>query len=483
MQMLQKFENKYFKVSLKNSLLFIPLLLAILLSIFMLSVIIFYNWIAVIIDKLNLSGWVNTFTVLISLAVLFLVVSYFTIITFKYLIKTPNNFIRIFVSLIVIVSAFFSIGILLNPAVISKSASKQLITVNQASFIFYNYPEKDQVEKIKQNDFEAIISLLNPKLFPFEGNMLKRELGNAHYYKVKVIEINNLLPWDTGRKKEIKSIIDSIRNTKGKYYVHSYLGNNRIEVFKDLLLSKINKLPKGLKQTNIALENGKKMERGEVIKLADELFFTPYPNDSEFKNIIFPSGIKSIVCLLNDNNPSDTGWINKEKKLCRDNSVRLFLKPVTIYPYDAGGVFETTLFVRALPKPVIVHAINSNSLISEAFIETFKHEKRAFPPSMFYGRMKNGKPNLILPNVVVGPKPTLEEYSSYIVEKGIRGLIYCGPQNKVLGPFDKAFFKKLGLSWEKVPLDELAAKKEIKLGGMWYIYGADSLAVKKRLTE
>ena len=175
MRIIQRFENKYFKLSLKNFLLFIPFYLAVILSIFMLTVIIFYNWIAVVIDRLNISGWVNIYSIIAVLALLLIFTSYLIIITFHYLIKTQNNFIRIFVLLIVIFSAFFSIGILLNPAIISKSATKQLITLNQATFIFYNYPEKEQVEKIKQNDFTSIISLLNPSIIPFEGNMLKNE--------------------------------------------------------------------------------------------------------------------------------------------------------------------------------------------------------------------------------------------------------------------------------------------------------------------
>jgi hypothetical protein len=236
-------------------------------------------------------------------------------------------------------------------------------------------------------------------------------------------------------------------------------------------------------QVNTPLEKIKTFERGEIIKLADDIYFTPYPNDSEFINIVIPSGVKSVVSLLDDKNSSDTSWITKERKLLREKSIPFFLKPITIYPYDASGVFETTLFVRGLSKPVIVHALNTNSLISEAFIETFKNEKKAFPPSLFLGQMENGKATVILPNVVTGPKPTINEYKNFIVEKGIRGLIYCGPQNKILKKSDAQFFRRLGLTWEKISLDSLAYKKEIKLGGMWYIYGSDSLEIKKRLVD
>ena len=477
---IQKFESKYFQLSLKNILLFLLFLVTVVFSILIFSFIVFFDWVAPVIDKFGISGLVNPITETLIVIILLFVISILAFITFFHLLKSENNFLRILVPIIVFVAVFFSISILLNPIIISNSPVKQIIKINQAQFLISSYPNRQQIEKLKQNDFKAVIALLHPSIILFEGKMLKDEIENAALCKLRVISVPSLLPWDVSNKTEIEKLIDSIKNTNGKYYVHSYFGNNRIDKFVDLLQERNKHETKIKKSDVISLDNIKTMERGEVIKLSEEVFFTPFPTDSEFENIIKPANIKSIVSLLDDKNPSDTSWINKEGKICKANSIPFFVKPISIYPYDASGVFETTLFVRALPKPVIIHALNTNSLMSEAFIQTFKNEKKSFPPSLFYGKMQNGKATLILPNVVTGPKPTIQEYKSLIVDKGIRGLIYCGPQNKVLKKSDMQFFSRLGLTWEKIALDSLSYKKEIKLGGMWYIYGADSLEIKKK---
>jgi hypothetical protein len=480
---IQKFENRYFQLSLKNLLMFLLFLIAVLISIYIFIVVIFYELLAPFIDKFGLSGLINPITIIIISIILSFITSISAFISFFHLLKSKSTLLKILVTIIIFVTTFFAVSIFINPVIISHIPDRQTIDIKHAQFLISSYPDKLQIENIKKNDFNAVIALLHPAVKPFEGKMLKKELENASAYKLKVISITNLLPWDLSRKAEIEKLLDSLKTTDGKYYVHSFYGNNRVEIFKKLLQDRNTSDVNVKKTSKITLDNVKHMERGEVIKLADEVYFTPMPSDSEFKKIIIPGNIKSIVSLLDDKNPADTLMINNERKICKANSIPFFVKPVSIYPYDASGVFEITLFTRGLPKPVIIHSLNTNSLISEAFIQTFRSEKKSFPPSLFYGKMKNGRATLVLPNVVAGPKPDITEYKNLIVEKGIKGLIYCGPQDKTLSKTDKQFFTRLGLSWEKIPLDSLSFQKKIKLGGMWYIYGADSLEIKERLIK
>jgi len=117
---------------------------------------------------------------------------------------------------------------------------------------------------------------------------------------------------------------------------------------------------------------------------------------------------------------------------------------------------------------------------SEGFILTFKNQVKSFPPSLFSKPLQNGKVAVILPNVLAGPKPTLTEYKNILYNNGVRGIIYCNPEKKVLTQNDKYFFAKVGLSWEQINIDSLASRKDLRIGGLWYIYGADSLAIRER---
>ncbi|MCX6151598.1 MAG: hypothetical protein NTX22_13810 [Ignavibacteriales bacterium] len=482
MQIIKKFENIYFSVSVKNVLFVLVFFILIMFSILTLGSVLFFEFIASIIDKLNCGAWVNEFSVVSLIIVITILFFYLAIVAFAFLLRTKNNLVSILIVLTIIVTAIFSAGIWMNPALISGSRSEQVLNIKNASFTIGTFPNNKMLSKLKDDGYDAVISLLNPSVFPFESSLLKDELFNASLTKIKIIEIH-LLPWNTLEKSRIKNLLDTLINKKGKYYIHSYLDNNRINVFRKVLLELRNNLAVKPAKSRIPLDNVNNLERGEVIKLANDIYFTPYPTDDEFDKIIFPSGVRSVVALLNDKNPDDTSWINKEAKLLKQKSIQYFLKPVSIYPYDASGVFEITLFVRALSKPTIIHAVNTNSLISEAFIQTFKFEKKAFPPSLFYESMSNGKVSLVLPNVVVGPKPTVKEYQKYLFEKGVRGIIYCGSEKKILTVYDKNYFKNVGLSWEHLDVDSLSFKKEIKAGGMWYIYGADSLKIKIALLK
>ncbi len=480
MSIKRNFEIKFFNLEIKN--IFFCIVNFIVTCFVMGTVLLLYfvKTILLFLKNISLGALWEDLIVFLLILMSVVIVFYLALVLTSFIINSRKNILKWSILITEFLAFALAVSFWINPYMLIKRDAKEYkITLNDNQFTFGEYPDEERLLRLKEDKYDVIITLMNPGVFPFESRLLNDELKSAKKIGIDVIAVP-LFPWLSNKEDAIKKFDEVAGSEKGKIYVHEFIGGERLDLFRKRIEFKKHEMNVSQKKAFKKLDEVEQFERGEIIKLDNGIYFTPYPSEREIIDYILPSKVKSVISLMDDKNPEDTVWINKEKKMLEANSIPFIIRPISIKPYDPVSVFETSLFVRGLPRPVVVHAYYTKSVASEGFVLTFKNQIKSFPPSLFSKPLKNGKVALILPNILAGPKPTLAEYKNSLYNNGVRGIIYCDSIKKSLGIIDKSFFSKIGLSWEQVKLNNLPSKKELKAGGMWYIYGADSIAIKKQ---
>ena len=281
------------------------------------------------------------------------------------------------ISLIVGFLLLFAISLWfwMNPKMmIDHNMKESKENISGTEFVFGTYPEKEKLLELKKDNYTAVISLLSMAVVPFEPILINQEATAAKDVGIELIHIP-MLPWVSANDDLEDKIEEIIKRGNGKYYVHCYLGKDRVNVFKKVLtsLSKevtINSLQPENRRT---LYDIKKFERGNISLLDSNVFFMPYPTDEEFFGYVLNGSIKTLVCLLNPNNKDDKPWIDKEKTISEKYKVAFINYPwVTLSKTKKETVMKE---IFKLDKPIAIHAFNSNAPECTEFIEIFHQIK------------------------------------------------------------------------------------------------------------
>ncbi|OGR44569.1 MAG: hypothetical protein A2X35_00465 [Elusimicrobia bacterium GWA2_61_42] len=265
-----------------------------------------------------------------------------------------------------------ALALWLNPKLMTNSTPQSAAEVfSWSEFVFGPYPEEDRLAGLKAEGYTAVISLLSPAVMPFEPVLLAREKGAAKEIGMEIIHIP-MLPW-VSSNDHVKARLKEIeRRGPGKYYVHCYLGKDRVNVFKTMLSSVSGGARlKSLGPADVrTLNDIKKLERGAITVLRKDVFFTPYPTDEEYFAYILNGTVKSVASLLNPDNPDDLPWIKKEEAIAGKYGLK-----IVNYPWkklDATGRAKALREIRALEKPVVIHAFLAHTADSLGFIAAYR---------------------------------------------------------------------------------------------------------------
>jgi len=262
----------------------------------------------------------------------------------------------------------------MNPKLMIDTGMKTFTeTSSWSEFVFGPYPEKDRMTELKAEGYTAVISLLSQAVVPFEPVLLAREQEAAKEAGIEVIHIP-MLPW-VSANDHVKARLKEIeRRGPGKYYVHCYLGKDRVNVFKTMLSASGGARLKSLAPANVrTLNDIKEFERGAITVLRKDVFFTPYPTDEEYFGYILNGTVKSVASLLNPDNPEDLPWIKKEEAIAAKYGLK-----IVNYPWktlEKAKKEKAVKEISALEKPLVIHAFLSRSGESSDFIETYRRVK------------------------------------------------------------------------------------------------------------
>src|SRR5207253_2600800 len=118
-----------------------------------------------------------------------------------------------------------------------------------------------------------------------------------------------------------KIIEDVVKNGKGKYYIHCYLGKDRVNVAKNLILHLSGSISNQKTESSRTFEGMRSFERGNIYKIDSACYIPPYPTDEEFLAFFLAGHIKTVVNLMDSNITENKSWIQKERNALRPYGV------------------------------------------------------------------------------------------------------------------------------------------------------------------
>ena len=254
----------------------------------------------------------------------------------------------------------------MNPKLMIDAGMK---TTSESSawseFVFGPYPEKERLAGLKAEGYSAVISLLSPAVVPFFQVLLALERDAAREAGLELIHIP-MLPWVSSNDHVTAKLKELEKKGPGKYYVHCYLGKDRVNVFKRMLAAVSGGAVKNLDTASArTLKGMKNFERGEIAELERDVYFTPYPTDEEFFGYILNGTVTTLVSLLDPANPENLPWMKKEAAIAEKYGLKLVSLPWL--PLDKAGKQAAVRQIRAAKKPTVVHAFLSKSPESKEF--------------------------------------------------------------------------------------------------------------------
>lgn len=318
------------------------------------------NW------KIENENTVQQLVLLIFITLVFLLTLYFTrrfIYSNRLLLKP----LFLIINLIAILSSIYVLVFETN-SLLSIDENTYQINKN-TQFCFGKYPDELKIKELKEEGYTAIISLLNENVIPAEPILMQNEEKNASKHNIKYISIP-MLPWISDNAEAVNKIKNITQFKSGKYYVHCYLGKDRVNLFKHILSSenpaKIIENPFKISE----LDTLKVLERGAVFKLKKGIYYLPYPTDEELLSHFVNGKVGTVVSLLNPNNINDKTWIDKENKIMKLYKQKFYNFSLPENSSD-NEIEETLNKIRKLEQPIIIHTFKTNTNLSKKIISHY----------------------------------------------------------------------------------------------------------------
>jgi protein tyrosine phosphatase (PTP) superfamily phosphohydrolase (DUF442 family) len=261
-----------------------------------------------------------------------------------------------------------TLALWLSPKHMAQFGHSEIVTVGR--FVFGPYPEEDRLRQLRQEGYAAVVSLLHEAVVPFEPVLLDRERKGAEAAGIPVVHIP-MLPWVSGNEESLERIGELARGGEGRYYVHCYLGRDRVNLVRRFVERETGKSASGRGQAR-SLRQAGDFERGKIVELDDEVFLVPYPTDEEWMGYLLSGRVRHVASLLDPSWPEDVPWIEREERLLNQHGVSYIHSPISSAHYEPEQVMRAVKRVRALARPVAVHAFLGDSPVTRAFATAWR---------------------------------------------------------------------------------------------------------------
>lgn len=366
-------------------------------------------------------------------------------------------------------TALVAAGVLLlwlNPRMTSGDA--MAATRGDERFVFGPYPTQEDLAELKREGFAGVITLLHPAVAPFEPKLLADEREAARAVGIRLIEAP-MLPWISDNRASLDRILRLAAAGEGRFYVHCYLGRDRVNVVRRLVAASEPGAAADSATSRRAI--GAALERGPVLRLEEEVYLGPYPTPEEWLGKILNGSVRQVVSLLDPENEDDAPWIQQERTIAARYRVPLEVIPARSFPFDPDAVLEAARRVRSMPHPVFVHAFLTRSPVVQAFAQAYASDLPPLPPALFAEPMERGEVVIAGVNVALGPRPAGREFGGYLGQRGVRGIVYLGGPGDAAAREDRRIVESAGLRWHTRTAADSTLLESISTGGPWYLYG------------
>lgn len=417
-------------------------------------------------------------TMIVLLVAVSLTVSLFLTRT---ILTTTKRHVRY--GLITILTVFFlaTLYMWFNP----KKFGNDVPTVaqNTERFVVGSYPDREQLIQLKKDGFTAVISLLHPAVVPFETSLISSEKANTKEVGIEMIHLP-MLPWISQNVESLSRLREIAASGKGKYYLHCYLGKDRVSVAMKTIVDADTSFSGMLGERARKISERRTFERGRIYTPEKDVYVTPYPTDAEYFAYIIAANITNIVCLMHPAEGNSSKIITRSEEVLNTYGIKQVNYPIRREKYDSSQVIEAVRAVKSMNKPVVVFDFSCPSFRTEAFIQAYTTEQPVFPPALLNSnKLMVGKVEHIGPGVVIGPRPTHLKAWIELEELGIKKFLYIGRQDDAAAVRDLEFTTVGEFDWQIIrPVIE-EASSILKQDGPWYVYGPGSAGITPLLKE
>lgn len=402
--------------------------------------------------------------------VMFVFISFLISLLLTRVVSQKETGAKILLPVICMLFAMGAYRFLSHPAMLEFARSDR-IHMDAEEFVFGPYPTDEIILELKNEGFTSVVSLLHPAVVPFETQLIEQEKIALAEAGLEFIHAP-MLPWISDNEASLKIIKEISEHPQGKYYIHCYLGKDRVNIAKGIIEKYSGKSIKSDTIAGRSIEELSAFERGNIIKLSDGVYFIPYPTDEEFTGYILNGNFSTIISLLDPEHEEDTSWIEKEKEISKTYSINYKLMPINKdIPFDPDSILRVAEASKKISGTKVIHEFKTESPTSQAFITAYQTNLPPLSEILFKKPMQNGPVRMIATNVATGPRPVGPEFGSYLFNKGVRKFLYIGPMKSSEAPEDKAITKGAGLDWIGVESMTPELRATINKGKTWYIYG------------
>lgn len=266
--------------------------------------------------------------------------------------------------------ALLALSLMMSPDFLNKTTGGRLDTSNE-KFTFGPYPTAERLAELKKEGYVGVISLLHPVVTPFEPVLLNDEQQAGKQIGIAIISVP-MLPWISQNEASILRIREIAARPKGRYYVHCYLGKDRVNVVKRLIAS-MNTALVDDKAANSArrLDQIARFERGPIVVLGNEVYLTPYPTDEEYLSYLLAAGVRQVVCVLDPTDPETRQRIKDEMNVLKIYQVAYLTHPIPETDNEAtiAALLDT---LEGLPRPLVIHRFFSDSPVEKKIVQAYR---------------------------------------------------------------------------------------------------------------
>lgn len=298
-----------------------------------------------------------------------------------------------------------------------------------SAFTFGPYPDETKLRELRAHGYTAVISLLHPAVVPFEPQLIEREKVAAAEAGIQLVHAP-MLPWISDNRASVERLRRLIRRRNGRYYVHCYLGVDRVLVVKRLIEQEAagRMTVTGVSAIRGPLER-RRFERGRVIRVDRKLYVGPHPTPEELLKIA-SSDVQHVVSLVDTNEPDHEQRVSEIATALAPLRITHTVHRLTSMPYDPAAILRAAEGVRALSATVFVHEFygpgSERAPLADGFLSAYRTRREPLSPFLATVHLGGGPVRVIRADAAIGPRPRASEFGAILASGGVETFVCIG---------------------------------------------------------
>jgi len=374
------------------------------------------------------------------------------------------------------VPTLFFVGVIflwMNPQLTpGRGMRTENISLARISFVFGPYPSKEQIIQLKKENYTGIISLLHPAVVPFEPKLIYEEDAAAKEAGIEVIHAS-MMPWVSQNISSLETIKKLLVEGKGKYYVHCYLGKDRVNVVRRIIESQNVAVDASHVSTYRTLNEINNFAEGPLFYLGKAVYLLPHPSEEECLGYLLSGYAKYVVSLIDNKNFENLKITKNDSALYSAYAMGFNHHPFDLVHFDYIKLNEILDSVNFLPKPLALLVKTTRAAETGMLVQAIK-STFAINRLKIENIFKPGKIERMYPNIFYGNVPDVQQRKELFLN-GIQNLVFLSAKTNPAQIGNDSGIKTHFLK-DNGKLDSLL------FNGTWYLCGATLEQAAKRFS-